>query len=72
VEKFEYKTVMTHVNGMQAGTFVGKIDMSKITILEEKELNELGQQGWELIDTIVLTGSQGQASNLTLIFKRKI
>jgi hypothetical protein len=72
MEKFEYKTVMTHVNGMQAGTFVGKIDMSKIQILSEEELNVLGQQGWELIDTIVLTGSQGQATNLTLIFKSKV
>jgi len=72
MEKFEYKTVMTHVDNTKYARSGKKEDMDKITILNENELNKLGQQGWELINTVAISIVAGVTSSLTLIFKRRI
>ncbi len=64
MEKFEYKTLFTDAKG----TLGGKVDKS----LFQYELNELGSQGWELVNTVAAAQSYGSTRWVISIFKRKI
>lgn len=64
MEKFEYKTLLTDAKG----TLGGKVDQSAF----QDELNELGMQGWELVNTVAAAQSYGSTRWIISIFKRKI
>ncbi|MEA4848689.1 MAG: DUF4177 domain-containing protein [Clostridiaceae bacterium] len=64
MEKFEYKTLFTDVKGI----FGGKVDQDPF----QSELNELGKQGWELVNTVAAAQSYGSTRWIISIFKRKI
>lgn len=64
MEKYEYKTLFTDAKGV----FGGKLDQSVF----QNELNELGLQGWELINSVASAQSYGSTRWIISIFKRKI
>ena len=62
---FEYKTVLVSVKGL----FNRRMDTSKI----DKQLNELGSQGWELVASkSSMPGWGNDAEGIVCIFKRCI
>jgi len=64
MEKFEYKTLFTDAKGALGG----KVDQYSF----QNELNELGSQGWELVNTVAAAQSYGSTRWMISIFKRKI
>lgn len=64
MEKFEYKTLFTDAKGL----FGGRVDEYSF----QRELNELGAQGWELVNTVPSAQSYGSTRWIISIFKRKI
>ncbi len=64
MEKFEYKTLFTDAKGALGG----KVDQYSF----QNELNELGSQGWELVNTVAAAQSYGSTRWIVSIFKRKI
>jgi len=77
MEKFEYKTVVTTIPALVAGFKKDSKDRDNIldsaSTLLEKSLNELGIQGWELVNSMpVATHTHGMTGRYISIFKRKI
>jgi hypothetical protein len=64
MEKFEYKTIFTDAKGVLGG----KVDESAF----QNELNELGLQGWELVNTVSAAQTYGNTRWIISIFKRKV
>ncbi len=64
MDQFEYKTLFTDAKG----AFGGKVDKNEF----QNELNELGLQGWELVNTVAAAQSYGSTRWIISIFKRKI
>ncbi len=64
MEKFEYKTLITDAKGV----FGGKVNPYEF----QNELNELGSQGWELVNTVASAQSYGSTRWIISIFKRKV
>lgn len=64
MDKFEYKTLFTDAKG----AFGGKVDQN----LFQRELNELGSQGWELVNTVAAAQSYGSTRWIISVFKRRI
>lgn len=64
MEKFEYKTLLTDAKGALGG----KVDQGAF----QRELNELGMQGWELVSTVGAAQSYGSTRWVISIFKRKL
>ena len=64
MEKFEYKTLFTDAKGALGC----KVDRYTF----QNELNELGSQGWELVNTVAAAQSYGSTRWIVSIFKRKI
>ena len=64
MEQFEYKTLYTDAKGV----FGGKVDQYSF----QNELNELGSQGWELVNSVATAQSYGSTRWIISIFKRKI
>ena len=64
MELFEYKTLFTDVKGI----FGGKVDEAQL----QTDLSELGQQGWELVNTVATAQSYGSTRWLISVFKRKV
>ena len=64
MEQFEYKTLFTDAKGMLGG----KVDQNAF----QRELNELGQQGWLLENTVPAAQSYGSTRWIISIFKRKV
>jgi hypothetical protein len=64
MEQFEYKTLFTDAKGILGG----KVDEAQL----QHDLSELGQQGWELVNTVATAQSYGSTRWLISIFKRKI
>jgi hypothetical protein len=62
---WEYKTVKTTLKA-DMWTGEAKITEAAMNLL----LLEIGLEGWELVSTTHLTGYEGQASQLLMIFKR--
>ncbi|MBI9073050.1 MAG: DUF4177 domain-containing protein [Melioribacteraceae bacterium] len=60
--KWEYKTLKLAASGFLGGKF------------DEKELdefmNQLGQQGWELVSSFDTNQSHGSTRDIVVIFKR--
>ena len=61
---FEYKTIFTDAKGVLGG----KVNQS----IFEKELKELGLQGWELVSSVPTAQSYGSTRWIISIFKRKM
>lgn len=64
MDGFEYKTLFTDAKGMLGG----KVDQGAF----QRELNELGRQGWELVSTVAAAQSYGSTRWIISTFKRKI
>ena len=64
MDQYEYKTLYTDAKGFLGG----KVDQSMLQI----QLNELGLQGWELVNTVATAQSYGSTRWIISIFKRKI
>ena len=62
--KWEYKTVKTPATG---GLLGGKFD----EMLLEKNLNECGDQRWELVAAFATHLGYGQSRDIVTIFKRE-
>ena len=63
MEKFEYKVVTYDPNGF----FGGNVQIDQI----EDQLNQLGNEGWELVSCTSSNQSYGSTKSLVCIFKRK-
>lgn len=63
MEKFEYKVVTYDPNGF----FGGNVKIDQI----EDQLNQLGNEGWELVSCTSSNQSYGSTKSLVCIFKRK-
>lgn len=64
MDKFEYKTVILDAENILSE----KVDKSAF----QNELNELGSQGWELINSFPSAHHYGKTKFIISIFKRKI
>ena len=64
MEKYEYKIVTYDTKGFFGGT----VEISPI----EKELNLLGDRGWEMVSCTTTNQSYGASKSLVCIFKRRI
>ncbi|MEM6966533.1 MAG: DUF4177 domain-containing protein [Bacteroidota bacterium] len=66
MKKFEYKTLKFDISG---GFFSvgGKVDIVQL----DKQLAELGELGWELVNTFDTAMYQGSSRELILIFKKE-
>lgn len=64
MEQYEYKTLFTDAKGV----FGGKVEKTTF----QNDLNELGSQGWELVNTVATNQSYGSTRWIISIFKRKL
>ena len=64
MEQCEYKTLFTDAKGV----FGGKVEKTTF----QNDLNELGSQGWELVNTVATNQSYGSTRWIISIFKRKL
>ena len=63
MNKYEYKVFTYDTKGV----FGGKIDSREL----ENKLNQLGNQGWEMVSSTSSNQSYGSSRSLVFIFKRK-
>lgn len=63
MEKWEYHTVKFHTGGF----FGGKLDEVEF----QKMLNNMGEEGWELISCFDTNLSQGASREVITVFKRR-
>lgn len=63
MEKYEYHTAIYETKGFWGGS----VDANEF----QKELNYLGNEGWELVSSVATAQSQGASKNIVCIFKRK-
>jgi Domain of unknown function (DUF4177) len=63
--KWEYLTVMFKATGFWRG---GKLDGDAFN----SKLNELGEQGWELVSVFDTNMSEGETRDVVAVFKRAI
>lgn len=64
MERFEYKTLFTDAKGILGG----KVNQAEF----EKELRDLGLQGWELVSSVPAAQSYGSTRWIISIFKRQL
>lgn len=64
MKKFEYKLMKTDAKGILGG----KVNIEEL----EYDLNQLGQQGWELMENIGMNQDYGSTRYLISVFKREI
>ena len=65
MKKFEYKSVSIHIDT----TLLGKVKNFEIT---DKELNALGNEGWELVNFTMGDPWAGNEKGVFAILKRTI
>lgn len=63
MKQYEYKTISTDAKGFLGG----KVDIESF----EAQLNELGAQGWELVETLASNQDFGSTRYIVSIFKRE-
>lgn len=63
MDRFEYKTIFTDAKGFLGG----KIDQGSM----DRQLNQMGDQGWELISTFASNSGYGSTRWIVSVFKRK-
>ncbi len=64
MKKYEYQTRMIDAKGF----FGGKVNIEQYTA----ELNEMGREGWELIETTASNQDFGSTRYLICVFKREL
>ncbi|MCL1866596.1 MAG: DUF4177 domain-containing protein [Oscillospiraceae bacterium] len=64
MKKFEYVTVTIATGGL----FGGKVDADNFN----QKLNNMGNQGWELINSISSNEAYGSTKYIVCIFKREL
>lgn len=65
MQKWEYKTLEFELD---SNFWLGTSNFPQTEI--ESNLNNLGEEGWELMNSITNSESHGKATRLLLIFKR--
>ena len=65
MKKFEYETLMMDAKGFWGG---GKIDEQML----KARLNEMGRQGWELLEISTTNKELGETRHVLCVFKREI
>ena len=60
--KWEYKTLKLGASGFWGG----KVDENEM----EQYMNQLGQQGWELVTAVDTNKAYGETRDIFVIFKR--
>ena len=63
MDQFEYKSIFTDAEGV----FGGRINQEYM----DWQLNELGDQGWELVSTFASNQVGGNTRWIVSVFKRK-
>ncbi|MBR6706197.1 MAG: DUF4177 domain-containing protein [Clostridia bacterium] len=63
MEKFEYKVVTFDTKGFWGGI----VEVQQI----EKQLNLLGNDGWEMVSSTSTNQSYGSSKSIVCIFKRR-
>lgn len=63
MKKYEYKTLTIEAEGV----FGGKVNSRKL----ESELNDLGTQGWELVNTFTSNIANGKTAYVVSVLKRE-
>lgn len=63
--KWEYYTVMFQATGFWFG---GKLDGNSFN----EKLNELGEQGWELVSVFDTNMLRGETRDVVAVFKRRL
>lgn len=63
MDKYEYKTFTYDTKGFWGGS----VDINQF----QNELNALGDDGWELVNSVSTTQSYGSSKSIVCIFKRK-
>ena len=74
MEQYEYKTIRLEFK-MQAKKGFFKIGIESLVENFDEKINELGKQGWELINTIPVANPGawgGQSGYFYCIFKRQV
>lgn len=64
MKKYEYQTKVVDAKGLWGG----KVDVTEY----DQSLNEMGQQGWELIETIASNEVLGSTRYIICTFKREV
>ena len=64
MNNYEYKLLNTAAKGLMGG----KVDLQSMSV----ELNQLGQDGWELIEIISSNQDFGSTRYIISVFKREI
>lgn len=64
MDRWEYKSLKVATKGFAGGILELEIF--------EKELNNLGSQGWELVSCFDTNQAQGASREVVAVFKRKI
>ncbi len=60
---FEYMMLTTEAKGMFSQ---GRVDFDAVL----NKMNEMGEEGWELVSAMDTNKNQGQTSHVVLYFKR--
>ncbi|MET3288780.1 DUF4177 domain-containing protein [Brevibacillus fluminis] len=63
MDKWEYRTVKY----LTTGFFGGKLDETEF----DKILNEMGEEGWELVSCFDTNQTHGSSREVVSVFKRK-
>lgn len=63
MDKFEYKVIAYDTTGF----FGGNVDTEEL----ESRLDQLGNDGWEMVSSASTNQSYGSSKSLVFIFKRK-
>jgi hypothetical protein len=61
--RWEFKTLKHPTKGLLGGKF----DEEEL----DRKLNELGQQGWDLVSAFTTSQAQGQSRDIVAVFKRE-
>ncbi len=64
MDRWEYQTIRFEVKGVMGGI----LDIDAF----QEELNQMGQEGWELVTCFDTNMSQGQSRYVIAVFKRKL
>ena len=65
MKQYEYHTLKIAAGGVMVG---GKFDVSQIN----QTLNNMGMQGWELVNTFAAAAAYGHTRDVICIFKREV
>ncbi|GIP49397.1 hypothetical protein J53TS2_29880 [Paenibacillus sp. J53TS2] len=64
MNKWEYKTIKVKPGGFMGG----KVDETEF----ERELNQFGQYGWEVVSCFDTSYGQGTSREVIVVFKRPV